>query len=173
MRGGNSEANPYLLLLCYKTPEPQKGQQGSCRGRWRAMPRRSVAIEWGLCRSGRGLHKLPQPQLLLKFLVIALDDPAMFSHLHQSFQRGLRRQRRQPVVAGRGFSRRPFDQQPFFGMPTKISGWNSTKRFMRWIPPPSSCACRCSPGPRSNAAKPPGRFTPCGTCGAVLPALFA
>ena len=41
---------------------------------------------------------------------------------------------------------------------------------MRWIPPPSSCACRCSPGPRSNAAKPPGRFPPCGTCGAVLPA---
>jgi hypothetical protein len=32
---------------------PQQGQQGSCRSNRRARMIRNVAIEWGLCRSGR------------------------------------------------------------------------------------------------------------------------
>jgi hypothetical protein len=42
-----------LVLLCYKLREPQKGQQGSCRSRARAILTRSVAMERGLCRSAR------------------------------------------------------------------------------------------------------------------------
>src|SRR5580658_11220124 len=41
--------------------------------------------------------KVSQPQLLLQFLVIPFDDPAVFGHLHQSFELRSRRQRRQPV----------------------------------------------------------------------------
>ena len=32
---------------------PQKGQRGKCPRSWRAIAIRNVAIEWGLCRSGR------------------------------------------------------------------------------------------------------------------------
>ena len=42
-----------LVLLCYKRGGPQKGQQGSClRMDW-PICLRSVAIDAGLCRSGR------------------------------------------------------------------------------------------------------------------------
>jgi predicted dehydrogenase len=45
--------NSALVLLCYKRRAQQRGQQGSwCTSR-RAMRRRSVAIEVGLCRSAR------------------------------------------------------------------------------------------------------------------------
>src|SRR5215471_19520848 len=36
--------------------------------------------------------KVPQPQLLFQLLVIPFDDPAVFGHLGQSFERGIRRQ---------------------------------------------------------------------------------
>jgi hypothetical protein len=42
-----------LVLLCYKNPDPQKGQAWSCRRMWRAMVARRVAMEIGLCRSAR------------------------------------------------------------------------------------------------------------------------
>ena len=57
-----------------------------------------------------------QSQLLLEFLIVAFDDPAMFGHLHQRLQRGLRRQGGQPVFGGLRFFLRPFDQEPFFRM---------------------------------------------------------
>ena len=48
-----AERSSGLILLCYKNEALQKGQRESCLSRWRAMAMRSVAIEWGLCRSGR------------------------------------------------------------------------------------------------------------------------
>ena len=42
-----------LVLLCYKRSEQQKGQQGSCWSRARAIRMRSVAMDCGLCRSAR------------------------------------------------------------------------------------------------------------------------
>ncbi len=42
-----------LVLLCYKWAEQQKGQQGSCRIRARAILTRSVAMDCGLWRSAR------------------------------------------------------------------------------------------------------------------------
>ena len=55
-----------------------------------------------------------QPQLLLQFLIIAFDDPAVFSYFHQRLQRGLLRHRGEPVFGGLQFFLRPFDQEPFF-----------------------------------------------------------
>src|ERR1700680_1799644 len=112
---------------------------------------RSVAIERGLCRSGRtwrparaevrGWHasseskmtgagrggktvplghqepiscyaecgvmvepapvatfKVPQSQLLFQLLIVSFDDPAVFGHLDQSFELGVQRQGRHPVL---------------------------------------------------------------------------
>src|SRR3977135_963475 len=56
--------------------------------------------------------KVPQPQLLFPLLIIPFDDPALFSHLDQSFELGLRRQRRYPVLSRFFLPSRPFDQQP-------------------------------------------------------------
>jgi len=44
----------YLLLLCYKrSRRKQQGQRGSLNARKAMMALRMVAIEFGLCRSGR------------------------------------------------------------------------------------------------------------------------
>src|SRR5882672_2421090 len=55
-----------------------------------------------------------QTQLLLKFLIVAFDDPAVFADLYQRLQRGFLRQSGQPVFRGLRFFLRPFDQEPFF-----------------------------------------------------------
>ena len=52
-----------------------------------------------------------QSQLLLEFLIVAFDDPAVFGHLHQRLQRGLLRKCGQPVFGGFRFFLRPFDQE--------------------------------------------------------------
>jgi hypothetical protein len=54
--------------------------------------------------------KMSQPQLLFQLLVIPLDDPAVFGHLDQGFERGISRQRRYPVFVGFRFVSRPFNQ---------------------------------------------------------------
>src|SRR5207247_736006 len=40
---------------------------------------------------------------------------------------------------------------------------------MRWIPPPSICACRCFRGRSSESTKPPSKCTRCSTCTATSP----
>lgn len=42
-----------LVLLCHKRQTPQNGQRQSWRSRERARMMRKVAMECGLCRSGR------------------------------------------------------------------------------------------------------------------------
>ena len=42
-----------LVLLCYKSNTPQRGQKGSWEDKRRAILMRKVAIEFGLCRSAR------------------------------------------------------------------------------------------------------------------------
>jgi hypothetical protein len=51
-----------LVLLCYKCGAPQKGQLWSCRRRTREIVCLSVAIEPGLCRSGR-TRRSPRTEL--------------------------------------------------------------------------------------------------------------
>ena len=48
-----------LVLLCYKRNTPQKGQRASCRNRKCAMRIRRLAMDTGLCRSGR--RRAPRP----------------------------------------------------------------------------------------------------------------
>src|SRR5438477_583133 len=43
------------------------------------------------------------------------------------------------------------------------------KACTRWTPPPSTCACRCFPGPNSANTKAPSRCTRCSTCTAISP----
>lgn len=47
----NRRRGTLLLLLCYKRNAQQRGQQGSCWRSRRAMRRRSVVMDVGLCRS--------------------------------------------------------------------------------------------------------------------------
>jgi hypothetical protein len=56
-----------LILLCYKRRTQQKGQQGSRLSRNLASLIRSVAMEYGLCRSGR-MRRPPGPEVGRKFL---------------------------------------------------------------------------------------------------------
>src|SRR6516164_8980925 len=55
-----------------------------------------------------------EPEFLFEFLIIPLDDPALFGERDQILQMGGRGQSRQPVLTRLGFSFGPFDQQPFF-----------------------------------------------------------
>ena len=41
-----------------------------------------------------------QTEFLLQFLIVPLDDPAMFGQVHQFDQRDIGRQREQPVFGG-------------------------------------------------------------------------
>src|SRR5882762_1641586 len=56
--------------------------------------------------------KVAQPQLLFQFLIIPLDDPAVFGHLDQGLELGSGRQCRYPIFGGFFFPSRPLDQQP-------------------------------------------------------------
>src|SRR6266498_5635187 len=54
-----------------------------------------------------------------------------------------------------------------------LMGVDLDQSLMRWIPPPSTCACRCFPGRSFASAKPPSRCTPCWICTATFPRLSA
>jgi hypothetical protein len=56
-----------LVLLCYKRRTQQTGQQGSCWSRNLASLIRSVAIEYGLCRSAR-TRRAARPEVGWNFL---------------------------------------------------------------------------------------------------------
>src|SRR5436189_829581 len=55
-----------------------------------------------------------EAQLILEFLIVALDAPAQFGEADEPGEGGRRRQRREPVFRGLGGPPRPLDQQPFF-----------------------------------------------------------
>jgi putative DNA primase/helicase len=55
---------------------------------------------------------VPEADLLLEFLVVALDDPARLGGVDQRAQRGAGRQVGEPVLARLGLALGPFDQQP-------------------------------------------------------------
>ena len=55
-----------------------------------------------------------ESDLLLQFLVIALDPPAQFGQIDQAFEGDLLGKVGEPVLCRLGFTFRPFDQQPFF-----------------------------------------------------------
>ena len=60
--------------------------------------------------------KMTQSQFLFQFLVIAFNDPAVFSKVHKVSQRQVCGKSREPVFCGLTFTFRPFDQKPFLRM---------------------------------------------------------
>src|SRR5947209_9126881 len=60
--------------------------------------------------------KVPQPEFLLQFLVIALNNPAVFGEIDQFAERCLGWKRGKPVFRGLLFLLGPFHQKPFFRM---------------------------------------------------------
>ena len=48
--------------------------------------------------------KMPQPQFLLQFFVIALDDPTLLGQADQVLEFRLHRQGGQPILGGLGFT---------------------------------------------------------------------
>src|ERR1700721_1873773 len=88
--------------------------------------------------------KVAKSQLLFQFLVIPFDDPAMFGHLDQSFEPGVWRQRRYPILDRFCLPSWPFDQQPFLSVRLRLpiipmSGTSATggKRGPRFRSVPS------------------------------------
>ena len=62
--------------------------------------------------------KVVQSQFVFQLAVVHLDSPTGVSQPHQATQTGpARPQLAQPVLGGRGFPFRPFDQQPFGDAP--------------------------------------------------------
>src|SRR5207247_11315861 len=57
-----------------------------------------------------------QAELVLQFLVIALDAPTQFRQAHQLRQRRLGRHRGKPELGRRRFVAGPFDEQPLLGV---------------------------------------------------------
>ena len=59
--------------------------------------------------------EMPEPDLLLEFLIIALDAPPQLGGVDQIAQRDGWRQSREPILSGLLLPRGLLDQQPLFG----------------------------------------------------------
>jgi len=59
--------------------------------------------------------EVPEPDLLLEFLIVALDPPPQLGGVNQTMQCDVWRQSREPVLSGLLLALGPFDQQPLFG----------------------------------------------------------
>src|SRR5580693_10118319 len=59
--------------------------------------------------------KMPEPDLLLEFLIIALDAPAQLGGIDQIAECDAARQGRKPIFGRLVLALGPLDQQPFFG----------------------------------------------------------
>src|SRR5262252_11073359 len=56
--------------------------------------------------------EVAEPNLLLEFLIVALDAPAQLGKIDEAPKADARRQRREPIFGRLGFAPRPLDQQP-------------------------------------------------------------
>ena len=54
-----------------------------------------------------------QAKFLLEILIVTLDAPTHLGHSHQTFERGVGRQRGQDVFLRLALPLGPFDQEPF------------------------------------------------------------
>src|SRR5271157_2089268 len=80
-----------------------------------------------------------QTQLLLQFLIVTLDNPAVLGGSHQLAERGLGRERGEPVFGRLGFALRPFHEQPLLRM---------------WFPPPVVAMRRTNPDGSEALSRP-------------------
>src|ERR1700760_4773668 len=58
--------------------------------------------------------EMPEPDLLLELLIVALDAPAQLGEIYQVAESDILRKRREPIFCRLGLTFRPLDQQPFF-----------------------------------------------------------
>src|SRR5207245_4864847 len=58
--------------------------------------------------------EVPEPDLLLEFLIVALDAPAQLGQVNELAEADVRRQCREPIFGRVDLALGPFDQQPFF-----------------------------------------------------------
>src|SRR6202021_948253 len=90
--------------------------------------------------------EMPEPDLLLEFLIVALDTPAQLGGIDQIAQRDVFRKRREPVFGWLIFALGPLDQQPLLGwlLASLVTGCNAHSHackprgqpFVRAFPPP-------------------------------------
>src|SRR3989442_5286085 len=90
--------------------------------------------------------KMVQPDLILQFLIVALDPPPNLGQADEVGERDAGGQRREPELGRHGFSRRPLDRQPFLR-----AGVHPLLVTM--------CGGR-SAAPATPAPRPPGCFPP-------------
>ena len=58
--------------------------------------------------------EMPEPDLLLELLIVALDAPTQLGHVHQRAERNVVRKRGEPIFGLRFLALWPLDQQPLF-----------------------------------------------------------
>ena len=58
-----------------------------------------------------------KPELLLEFLIVALDAPAQLGAIDQTLEGNIFWQRREPILGRLSRAFGPFDQQPFLVVP--------------------------------------------------------
>ena len=58
---------------------------------------------------------MTEPELLLEFLVVALDAPAQLGEINQAGEGNVSRQGGEPVFGRLRLALGPFDQKPFLG----------------------------------------------------------
>ena len=82
--------------------------------------------------------EVAEPDLLLEFLIVALDAPAQLGEVDEFAEADVGWQGRQPVFGRLGFARGPLDQQPFllhqFRLQTGMGGTNPHAREARRQP---------------------------------------
>ena len=65
---------------------------------------------------------VPQPEVLLQILVVALDAPALMNGADQFVDRGVFGQRGQGVLGRLWLMGRPLDEQPLQGAQARLAG---------------------------------------------------
>src|SRR5215471_2815547 len=82
--------------------------------------------------------EVPEADLLLEFLIIALDAPAQLGKADELSEADILLQRREPVFGRRGFALGPLDEQPFwhyeFWEQVRVGGTNPHAREARGEP---------------------------------------
>src|SRR5882672_6425294 len=88
---------------------------------------------------------VPEADLLLELLIVALNAPAQLGEVDQAAEGGVLWQGREPVFGRRVFALGPFDQQPFlrlvFGLPMTM-------------PDPNTHACKARGQPTGRTLPP-------------------
>src|SRR5207244_6104962 len=76
--------------------------------------------------------EMSEPDLLLEFLIVALDAPAQLGEVDQTMEGNVLRKRREPVFGRLLLALGPLDQQPFFRADRKSTRLNSSHQIISY-----------------------------------------